>query len=438
MILPYHYAIDFWHRSALGELAAYVWMPLVLLGLTPQDAAPGRRLLAAAGYAGLILSHLPSALLFSPVMALYALIRLGIVRGAGVLAAIAAAGVGLSALYLVPALTMQGDINAAAWWRDAEFSPANWLWLDGRDPVAGPTHQLLFALLIPTAIALLAVALLALGALRVRRLGDRGLQAFVLLALAWCWFLMTAPSSLLWQHAPLLDKVQFPWRVGIVVDLCAAMAVAMLLAEAGLRRAWRAAALGLAVLAVAGFHGAYARTLYWDLLETEQVTAAQVRESAAAGFDAEEYLTRWYVEAGGVEDPQARLAALAGLPDAAIDEGAGSLSALEDGTGRLRIAVDAAEPVEVVFGRFFFPGWRLYDPESGAEIPVEPAAETGLAQAALPAGSHRLVLERTPTRAELAGLAVSAVSLAACLLLAVAGPRLAGRFGRRPARRRAA
>ena len=32
VFLPYHFAVDLWQRQALGEVAAYLWMPVILLG----------------------------------------------------------------------------------------------------------------------------------------------------------------------------------------------------------------------------------------------------------------------------------------------------------------------------------------------------------------------------------------------------------------------
>ena len=152
MLMPYHYESDLWRRICYGELAAYVWMPLILLAL--DKTLEDRRYLPACAiaYAGLLLSHLPATLLFSLLLAAYAAAAK---CPAQVVAPRAScwrrrshSAAGLASLYLVPALAAQDYVDAHQMydphgprphrlWTYEYFNYRNWLFLDGRDE---PVH----------------------------------------------------------------------------------------------------------------------------------------------------------------------------------------------------------------------------------------------------------------------------------------------------------
>ena len=71
---PYHVAFTLYGRFGFAELWAFVWLPLLMMWV--QDITAGRKdglLKLAFGYALLIMTHLPTALVFSPVLAAYGL-----------------------------------------------------------------------------------------------------------------------------------------------------------------------------------------------------------------------------------------------------------------------------------------------------------------------------------------------------------------------------
>src|SRR5206468_580996 len=114
MAAPYH-LIDHYYRGAYAEFAAYVVLPLVMLAV--RRVAECRRLAVvalAAAYAGLPMAHLPTSLLISvtvlPLYVLYRGWRLDEPRPAlmffGRCALGGALGLGLAAIYLLPALSL--------------------------------------------------------------------------------------------------------------------------------------------------------------------------------------------------------------------------------------------------------------------------------------------------------------------------------------------
>ncbi|MBS0524112.1 MAG: integral membrane-like protein, partial [Proteobacteria bacterium] len=109
MAAPYH-LLDHYMRGALAEFTAYAVLPLVLLSVA-RAAGP----MLALSYAALLLAHLPTALLASvtilPAYAVFRATRLETGREARdflwTRALGALLGVGLAALYLAPALSLQ-------------------------------------------------------------------------------------------------------------------------------------------------------------------------------------------------------------------------------------------------------------------------------------------------------------------------------------------
>lgn len=203
MAAPYH-QVDFYARGDLAEFSAFLWLPLIALGL---EALPKRwgAVLLAVSWAGLMLTHLPMALLVSlfliaPLASLKAW-RDRRVIAPGLIAA--ALGLSLAAIYLLPALSLQRHVSMDMLWTD-RYRPQNWLFIGWRNPPP-------FFLCLP-----LGAAAACLVALRARSI----------------WTGLTLAAALgafglipIW-HLPVLEKVQFSWRVLAVVEFAAVTALA--------------------------------------------------------------------------------------------------------------------------------------------------------------------------------------------------------------------
>ena len=220
MALPYHFAMDIWYRSAFGEQAAYVFMPLsALCVLKLKDDwryVPG----LALSFSGLILSHLPSTVLYSPAMVILTVWAawqeksVVVIVRAGVAAVMAA---GLSAIYLLPALSLQNMITASKW---TKHRPEDHLFYS-----IGFLDD--FSIFIVPVSAL--VVLFGILAARVFR--DRYRNADIL-----PWAILGAATILMistlaepfWLRAGFLRIVQFPWRALAGFDLCFVVVLAKL------------------------------------------------------------------------------------------------------------------------------------------------------------------------------------------------------------------
>ncbi len=75
-VLPYHLVIDWFARQAIGEFAAYAFIPLVAFGFDALRLKEPRGWVLSLGVAGTALCHLPTALLAAHVFGVVALAML--------------------------------------------------------------------------------------------------------------------------------------------------------------------------------------------------------------------------------------------------------------------------------------------------------------------------------------------------------------------------
>jgi hypothetical protein len=213
MAAPYHLA-DFYGRGALAETCAIALLPLLALGL--KRAAEGRGMtLAALAYAALIGTHLPLALLASLFLAApYALVLAGgRPRALLALAAPLALGIGVAAIYLVPALALEPYRDAAVLWSDQVLRPEHWLLVNGIWAGA------------PTGMGLISLKVIAVVALPALFMALRWRSGWAGYALACC--LVVAGLLPFFWSLPLIRSVQFPFRALPFAELGLAAAIAL-------------------------------------------------------------------------------------------------------------------------------------------------------------------------------------------------------------------
>lgn len=401
MAAPYH-LLDHYLRGAFAEFTAYALLPLVMLGLHRIRERQSRGLpLLALAYAGLIASHLPTALLCSiTVIPAYVLVMArtptSLLRCAlgGVL------GVGLSAIYLLPALQLQEWISADQLWTRF-YRPENWLVLAPERWVDDRTMHIIASLALALAVlaAGLCVALLQMAADDPRRrpLGlwiGVGLGGLVLLAGVVPWF---------WD-LPLVGKVQFPWRLMLVVEFALVTALC-LIPFRSLRR------VVVYFFAAAGVAAVPAVTSLVE--DAGQRIAHALGGAPLERHDVKEYQPRGFT-AAGPRYADLGLERFKDVPPIACTPAARVCRVETGAHGRLRIEVTADRPTTVVLRRFFFPAWRL---DNG--LPLAASEPLRLVSFTVPAGDMAMHLDRGMLPAERWGLAISGLSLLALLLLVV-------------------
>jgi hypothetical protein len=275
MAAPYH-VLDFYRRGALAEVVAIAMLPLLALGI--RRVSDGRGIvLTAVTYAGMLCTHLPLALLASVLLvAPYALaLSRGRLSNLARFIPPLAMGVGLSGLYLVPALALNRYRDASALWR-VGFTPAEWH-LATVD-LSGPTLATLIIL------CMLAIALPALIILIKWRL------PWAIYALA----VLATVAGLVpgFWRLPLIELVQFPFRAIPLAELGLATAFAALPRREILGSILAIPALVLSALFIS-VHAPDAAPST-DLLETRH---PDVAEYLPPGVSEPEWSVDWSLEA---------------------------------------------------------------------------------------------------------------------------------------------
>jgi hypothetical protein len=420
---PYHLNLDLYARAAMSEYTAFVWIPLIFLGIrTTLQAGKAKGVATLAiGITALFLTHLLTSMLVAPLALAYCLVCLrkevpaGLrVRRFMLVAVTAVLGVGVAAFYFLPAVSLLPAANSAGLYRDVA------------------TTNIFFALrtlsdrfqvkliLIGCAYLVFFLYLLVETWSNWRR--QRAPGAMTALALTWivagimCFALMSGLFPFIFQPPSPYAQVQFGWRLLVVMEfslaslfICIVAGTEHVTSRARLLKAGAVVLLimgaGQCLDVVARFHNVpiFANPLQ----DTEQVKwRLSSIEFFPVGTDVRQRvdLAIKPFERYAVASQPAFIASGKGIIAKATREGA-----------RFTVHSIVNEPAPIMIQQFYFPGWKAFD-EHGGEIAVFRDDTSRLASYMAPAGDHTIVVERVPTKQERWGMIVS---LGALVLLAL-------------------
>jgi hypothetical protein len=421
LVLPYHVNIDLYARGALAELWTFVWMPLTLLAV---EGVIERRRFATIGlalsYGCLVLTHLPTTLIFSLIPLTYSFYlapagersRSFVMTLAGM-----SLGAGLSAIYLLPALTMQEFIFHTTQGVMGHYYFGNWF-LFTVVKWSGKYSEYFVA-----SVGVIVLAGLAFAISRSSETNSLKKRRVFWFAVALCClFMMTPLSKPVWMLLPTLQKVQFPFRFNTALSV----AVTPLIAFACFKTPRRTQVLFLSVLLLFTIGYVYTTTRrayysypahHWD---------QSVVEAANKRFqqwrDTNEFRPRWVVS---IEEDE-----LDGLLRR-IGQFEGQLKKVNVVQGEASVAVDKWTPREIVLrvdatagatlkvSRFYFPGWMVRLDNSQTARAVEPSKPDGLISLDIPSGNHRVTLQLARRQPEVAGQIISGTCSLTLLVLTV-------------------
>lgn len=415
LLLPYHLEVDLWRRQAFAEFTAYFWIPLILLSARQVVTNGTSTGWLAITYAGLVYTHAPTTLLFSPFLLVYAAIYSprdarfsGLLRfSISIMLAL-----GLAAPYLIPALTTQDMITPERWWT-LSYSYTQWLFLDGRPEYNPEFGQHLFDLLILTTGA---AFVFRTTALKCPNASVRPLSRFAMISILVPWIFMSPISLPVWDILPTLQKVQFPWRLAVMIDMATA-ALAGLAAHCLLNRrtAWRPLAFAVAVLVLACTYLLHAESrvfLSHDVesghVDTDVAWKVRYRRGAA------EYLPHW-------ANPNVRqeevLAQLQRERFVVYDQDSGNIDVLKQRSDEILLRANLTLPTALTVRQYYYPTWDVRI-DGGESTETNPSDGVGLLQFIVPAGEHFVRITLIPLQSEQVGKLLAGI---ATIILLVTG-----------------
>jgi hypothetical protein len=396
---PYFH-VDLFVRHALAEFAAFPFYPLAFYGLSRYARDRDRRflMLGGAAYAGVIGSHHPAALLFSPLLLGFAAFQALQRKSFSLLLAQTAAlalGLGLGASVWLPGLLERGFVKLDRLLEgDLQFTNhfvylqqlfiTNWGYgisvpgyADGMSFSLGWSHLLL-------------VATGWTAAKRMQRSGSGENRRFVGFLGAWCVLfsvLMLSGSEWFWETLPLMKYVEFPWRMLAPASFCLALAAGGAAQGLSASAPWRRPALAAAMALLILPNLRHIAPAGYQAVDLRQWTPEQIAQRGISVTTRNEYEPRW-AEMAVPRSNSVRV--VAGWAQGEL---------LRQSPAYWSGPVQAASGSTIEISTFFFPGWEARI--NGRQVPMEAAQDSGLIRLQVPAGEHRLDLKfgRTPVRA---------------------------------------
>jgi len=359
---PYH-LLDFSRRGALAEFTAIALLPLVAVGI--RRAVRGRPASLAVAYALLIMTHLPIALLASIFLVPMVVLVEGGANKIGIARILSGLilGIGIAAVYLLPALALQPFTAMKTMQGAPLLQPASW------------TFATFFRGNIPALLLLAAVGLALAATAAILLVTRRDAWGIFVLGMAALGLGLLPP---IWLVPP-LDHAQFPWRILSLAEF----GTAVLIARSHLARPHLLLACFLPLLLSA-------LVLVPSLMAmgtSSQDATRQVQSLLRHHPDVVEYLPSGHGESGGSHSSWA-LKLAARTPPVSY----------ADGMTTVR--------------RFVFPSWRIRCPTGFIPYTASP---DGL----LRYRGHGCTVEQTSPLVEQLGLAISFAALLSTLLIAV-------------------
>jgi uncharacterized membrane protein len=413
-LLPYH-LFDFYLRETLAETFAFFLFPLILhfayKGARENRISPWIGM--AFSYAGLVLTHLVSAYIFSFVIAAYTLFLS--IRGGGFrvfMRSIVASlfGLFLSAVYFVP-MFLERKFVHIEWLKDGPWAyDRNFLYMKANrlNPFYAQLEQIVLLSVV------LVISALVLSYLKKRTRGDFPNQDHLLFfasVFVFSIFISTQFAMPIWRLVPGFSTTLFPWRWLMISTLAIAAMIGIsfdLFSVKDLKSGRRI------LVSTAAFHAILIGNLILSsfyLTVKVPMQQSDLDRIYSKGAELIEYRPIWLV------DKKRDFSEERGKTPVVFTKGQGTIE-IEDWKSQSRqIKSIAMTSATVRISTFYYPGWTAV--VNGKETPIGIEKESGAMLLTLPPGENTVLLEFRDTPLRRTAKWVSILSLVAAMLVLV-------------------
>jgi hypothetical protein len=491
MLFPYHFSIDLYERFAFAELWTFAWIPLAMYWarLIPRGSM---KAVIGLGFALalLVMTHLPTALIFSLLPLLYALIHKGnsnvswgkLARQLSMAYVLAA---GLSAIYWLPAITTQEWVSMEGM-STGEFHYSNHFLFEGSNRYKNFRKLIEITTIYSLLTGFLAWLITLLLGRKPMKKEARFHGSVTLAAL----FLMLSPSAWIWSMLPVIQRIQFPWRFQVIYVLAVSALIAVCVDAIRQRwgtpfgQAWTdhkrnvvfivstlclvssrllildarlwvgapnlmtkairfLALLAILILTVQTLKPPWRlsgqRLLvigFWMGLFLLVITQSYMKIFSSRVDDTDREPMKLalaapehrpkWVKAEEL-DPGALARWSSSTPQVRISEGSGTISLLQWQATRILLQASSEKAMTIEVKQLFYPSWTATSSDRLKELVIKPS-ENGLVKIGVPAGDHRISLTIRPLFVERLGATLSGLSFGICALLMLTAAASGERF----------
>lgn len=412
---PYHLNMDLYARGAMAEYAAFIWIPLIFLGIrkTVHEGSVNGYAFLLGGISAMLLTHLLTAMLIAPVALAYLLVCLWNIRQVPhglkmrrlfLASAAIILGAALSAFYYVPAISLLSEANPIG--LDREVAASN-IFFAFSMPEIGLKVRLL-VISCSYLIFIIYIFTEIIIAWRKKRLLNDSMS----LSLMWiasgllCFALMSGAFPVVFRPPSPYANVQFSWRLLVVLEFSLASLLVNMYYTindgVSLRRLMKVAMAGLFLLTVMQMLDIVARFRNHPMFENPLQASAEVKLRLAP---IEYFPSGTAIAPSNIAIKPFEEYAAASTP-AFVDSTKGKIVSASRTGSTFLVRSLTKEATPVMIQQFYFPGWKASD-ENANEISVFKTSEIPLATYIAPPGDHIVTIERRLTRQEILGNSVS-------------------------------
>ncbi|MFB2879953.1 6-pyruvoyl-tetrahydropterin synthase-related protein [Floridanema aerugineum] len=415
MALPYHLAVDLYVRFAYAEHWSFVWLPL-LLYFTRKISTGSKFALVgfAISYALLIMTHIITVLIFSiiPISYLFFITERKQRKQALLYLLVAILlGIGLSAIYLVPAMTTQKYISMIEIRTGRYFYGNNFLFF-GENFFSSKFNLYLGV----KTILLAGVAGGAFFLARQHQIAKIRRESRYWMIIAMSVFLMTLPiSKPIWEIFSIIQRIQHPWRFNTILTVATTALLA--LGISALKKPINVAtkntlAITSSLVVILLLSGAVVAHIYTSPELLYKYTTLEkpldANQELNISLDAPEYRPKWVPPEIFTASKIAELGN--SFARARIAVGQGNISITKWQLRHIVLQTNAITNLWVNIHQFYYPGWTAKINGESRILPVEPSTTEGLLSVSIPPGQHQVRLTLEAGVEERTGQIISAIS----------------------------